>query len=142
MPKQGLAGMFRYGRLCGAVEGTVAACRIPMALIEPATWKRHLRLSSSKEDCRARAIQLVPSAASELQRAKTIIEQKRSCSASTGSREGRRMSKSNLCRCCGQPLPPQAREGAYLLAEVADLRRDREAPWHLDRRPHRDRLRR
>ena len=24
------------------------------------------------------------------------------------------MSKSNLCRCCGQPLPPQARGGAYL----------------------------
>ena len=70
MPKQGVAGMFRYGRVCGAVEGTVAACRIPMTLIKPATWKKHLRLNSSKEDCRARAIQLLPSAASELQRGK------------------------------------------------------------------------
>jgi hypothetical protein len=39
-------------------------------LIEPATWKRHLRLNSSKEDCRARAIQLLPGAADELQRVK------------------------------------------------------------------------
>jgi hypothetical protein len=26
MPKQGVTSMFRYGRVCGAVEGTVAAC--------------------------------------------------------------------------------------------------------------------
>jgi hypothetical protein len=70
MPKQGVTSMFRYGRVCGAIEGVVAACRIPMTLIEPATWKRHLRLNSSKEDCRARALQLLPNAAGELQRVK------------------------------------------------------------------------
>jgi hypothetical protein len=70
MPKQGVTSMFRYGRACGAVEGVVAACRIPLTLIEPATWKKHLRLNSSKEDMRARAIQLLPNAAGELQRAK------------------------------------------------------------------------
>ena len=62
--------MFRYGRVCGSLEGVIAACRIPLTLIEPATWKRHLRLNSSKEDCRARAIQLLPAAAGELQRVK------------------------------------------------------------------------
>jgi hypothetical protein len=57
----GRTSMFRYGRVAGAIEGTVAACRIPMTLIEPARWKHHLKLNSSKEDCRARAIQLPPS---------------------------------------------------------------------------------
>jgi crossover junction endodeoxyribonuclease RuvC len=70
MPRQGVISMFRYGRVAGAIEGTVAACRIPMTLIAPNAWKRHLRLSSSKEDCRARAIQLLPNAAGELQRVK------------------------------------------------------------------------
>jgi crossover junction endodeoxyribonuclease RuvC len=70
MPRQGVTSMFRYGRVCGAVEGIVAACRIPWTLIEPATWKKHLRLNSSKEDCRARTIQLLPDAAGELQRVK------------------------------------------------------------------------
>ena len=62
--------MFRYGRVAGAIEGVVAAQLIPLTLVEPATWKRHLRLNSSKEDCRARALQLLPSAAGELQRIK------------------------------------------------------------------------
>ena len=70
MPRQGVTSMFRYGRVVGAVEGVVAAQLIPLSLIEPATWKRHLRLNSNKEDCRARALQLLPSAASELQRVK------------------------------------------------------------------------
>jgi crossover junction endodeoxyribonuclease RuvC len=68
MPRQGVTSMFRYGRVAGAVEGVVAAQLIPLTLIEPTTWKHHLRLNSSKEDCRARAIQLLPSAAAELQR--------------------------------------------------------------------------
>jgi crossover junction endodeoxyribonuclease RuvC len=70
MPRQGVSSMFRYGRVAGAIEGVVAACRIPLTMVEPATWKRHLKLNSSKEDCRARAIQLLPSAANELQRVK------------------------------------------------------------------------
>jgi crossover junction endodeoxyribonuclease RuvC len=70
MPRQGVTSMFRYGRVAGAIEGVVAACRIPLTLVEPAVWKKHLHLNSSKEDCRARAIQLLPSAANELQRIK------------------------------------------------------------------------
>jgi hypothetical protein len=67
MPRQGVTSMFRYGRVAGAVEGVIAAQLIPLTLVEPATWKR---LNSSKEDCRARALQLLPSAAGELQRVK------------------------------------------------------------------------
>jgi crossover junction endodeoxyribonuclease RuvC len=70
MPKQGVTSMFRYGRVCGAIEGVVAACRIPLTLIEPNVWKKHLRLNGAKEDMRARAIQLLPGAANQLQRVK------------------------------------------------------------------------
>jgi hypothetical protein len=70
MPRQGVTSMFRYGRVAGAIEGVVAAQLIPLTLVEPTTWKRHLRLNSNKEDCRARALQLLPNAAGELQRVK------------------------------------------------------------------------
>jgi crossover junction endodeoxyribonuclease RuvC len=70
MPGQGVTSMFRYGRVAGAIEGVVAAQLIPFTLVEPTTWKHHLRLNSSKEDCRARAIQLLPTAANALQRVK------------------------------------------------------------------------
>jgi crossover junction endodeoxyribonuclease RuvC len=70
MPRQGVSSMFRFGRICGALEGVIAARGVPLTMVEPATWKKHLHLNSSKEDCRARAIQLLPSAAGELQRVK------------------------------------------------------------------------
>jgi len=70
MPRQGVSSMFRYGRVCGAVEGVVAAARIPITMVEPNVWKKHLRLNGSKEDAKLRAIQLLPSAAAELQRVK------------------------------------------------------------------------
>jgi crossover junction endodeoxyribonuclease RuvC len=69
MPRQGVTSMFRYGRICGALEGIIAARAIPIVLVEP-TWKRHLHLDSDKENCRAKAIQLLPSAAGELARMK------------------------------------------------------------------------
>ena len=50
-----------------AIEGVITPRGIPLTLCEP-IWKRHLRLNASKEVCRARAIQLLPSAANELQR--------------------------------------------------------------------------
>jgi crossover junction endodeoxyribonuclease RuvC len=70
MPKQGISGTFRYGRVSGAVEGIIGAHGIPMTLVEATTWKKAMRLNASKEDSRARAIQLVPTAASELARVK------------------------------------------------------------------------
>lgn len=68
MPKQGVAGVFRYARICGAVEGVVAARHIFLLMFEPTVWKRYFHLGLSKEDARGKAIQLLPSAASELRR--------------------------------------------------------------------------
>jgi crossover junction endodeoxyribonuclease RuvC len=70
MPRQGVASVFRYARCAGAIEGVIAANGIPLTLVQPVVWKRYFKLSASKEDARARAIQLLPSAAAELQKIK------------------------------------------------------------------------
>jgi hypothetical protein len=70
MPRQGVASVFRYARCAGAIEGVIAANGIPLTLIQPVTWKKHFKLDASKENARARAIQLLPSAAAELQKIK------------------------------------------------------------------------
>jgi hypothetical protein len=70
MPRQGVSSVFRYARCAGAIEGVIAANGIPLTLIQPRAWKGYFRLSASKEDARARAIQLLPAAAAQLQRVK------------------------------------------------------------------------
>jgi hypothetical protein len=63
MPKNGAVSMFNYGRSYGDVRGVVGALEVPIHFVTPATWKRHLGLSSDKEECRLRAIQLFPAVA-------------------------------------------------------------------------------
>jgi crossover junction endodeoxyribonuclease RuvC len=70
MSRQGISSTFRYARAAGAVEGTVAALRIPLTMVAPVTWKKFFKLTSSKEHSRLRAVQLLPSAADELRRVK------------------------------------------------------------------------
>jgi hypothetical protein len=60
MPKQGLSSTFKFGCGYGMVQGVVAACGVPVALVTPAKWKRHYGLSSDKEQSRAAAIKLWP----------------------------------------------------------------------------------
>jgi crossover junction endodeoxyribonuclease RuvC len=71
MPKQGASSGFKYGRAVGALEGIVAACEIPLTIVEPAVWKKvHGLRSSDKEASRQRALQLFPSAHALLARKK------------------------------------------------------------------------
>jgi crossover junction endodeoxyribonuclease RuvC len=71
MPHQGVSSMFRYGRVCGVVEGVIAARCVPITLVEANSWKRAMNLDGSKEeDARARAILLLPTIANELQHRK------------------------------------------------------------------------
>jgi hypothetical protein len=70
MPRQGVASVFRYARCAGAIESVIAANGIPLTLIQPRMWKGYFRLGASKEDARARAIQLLPAASAQLQRVK------------------------------------------------------------------------
>ena len=68
MPGQGVSSMFSMGDSFGCIRGVIAACGMPVHIITPQSWKKHYRLGSDKEVCRAKAIELFPGA--ELSRKK------------------------------------------------------------------------
>ena len=69
-PAQGRSSIFCFGRTTGAIEVIIALAGIPIEIVSPGRWKRDLRLSSAKEDARALALRLYPSAAEHLRRVK------------------------------------------------------------------------
>ena len=73
MPGQGVSGMFRFGTAFGQILGVLQALEIPYELVQPAKWKREMRLPGGKgkgETALLRAIELMPSMAGELKRKK------------------------------------------------------------------------
>ena len=54
----------------GALEGVVQCLNLPHTLVAPRDWKQALKLSDSKEQCRAAALRRWPEAAALLQRVK------------------------------------------------------------------------
>lgn len=60
MPRDGAVQAFSFGRSRGVIEGTVAALEIPTTLVDPAVWKRQMRVTADKDVSRARASQLFP----------------------------------------------------------------------------------
>jgi site-specific DNA-methyltransferase (adenine-specific) len=63
MPNQGASSGFKYGRAVGAIEATVAACGIPLTILEPRVWKQFHRLrGDDKELSRQRVLQPFPNA--------------------------------------------------------------------------------
>jgi crossover junction endodeoxyribonuclease RuvC len=63
MPKQGVAGVFKFGKGYGAVLGVIAAHEIPLAEPTPSQWKQGMGLGKDKELSRALAIKTWPSMA-------------------------------------------------------------------------------
>ena len=63
MPGQGVSGVFAFGKAFGTVLGVLAALGVPMTLVAPASWKRALHVPAAKDGARARASQLMPTAA-------------------------------------------------------------------------------
>lgn len=49
MPKQGVAGMFTFGKNAGFIEGLLVAYKIPYQLVPPQTWKKEFCLNSDKQ---------------------------------------------------------------------------------------------
>jgi crossover junction endodeoxyribonuclease RuvC len=49
MPKQGVASTFKYGRVCGAIEGMLAVLGIPYTMVEPVKWTKVLHLGLSRD---------------------------------------------------------------------------------------------
>jgi crossover junction endodeoxyribonuclease RuvC len=63
MPGQGVTSMFRFGQSVGAVEGVLAALRMPLVRVRPQEWKKHAGLSGTAKDvARGLAIDLYPAA--------------------------------------------------------------------------------
>lgn len=61
MPKQGVSSMFRFGRAAGAIEGALAALKVPTTFVRPTIWKRDIGAKAKQaEDIRALAIQTWP----------------------------------------------------------------------------------
>lgn len=60
MPGQGVAGMFKFGRSKGIIEGVVGALGCPVEMPSPTLWKRDLKVGADKERSRALAIELWP----------------------------------------------------------------------------------
>jgi crossover junction endodeoxyribonuclease RuvC len=68
MPGQGVSSVFSFGKSYGVVIGTLATLGIPMTFVSPVTWKKGLAVPAAKDGARARASQLMPSAAHNWQR--------------------------------------------------------------------------
>lgn len=49
MPKQGVVGVFTFGKEAGFLEGVLQALGISYQLIRPQTWKKEFGLSSDKQ---------------------------------------------------------------------------------------------
>lgn len=65
MPKQGVRSMFTYGVGFGILLGVLAALDIPWTPVGAAAWKRAMAVPAAKDGARARASQLLPTAAEQ-----------------------------------------------------------------------------
>jgi crossover junction endodeoxyribonuclease RuvC len=65
MPRQGVSGVFAFGKCFGIVLGVLAARAVPLTLVSPIRWKRALGVPAAKDGARARASQLLPAAAEQ-----------------------------------------------------------------------------
>lgn len=62
MPGQGVSSVFSFGDSYGCCRATVAVLGLSTVLVPPAVWKKHFNLGREKEDSRALAIRLFPTA--------------------------------------------------------------------------------
>lgn len=63
MPGQGVSSMFNFGMNYGAIQGVLAANKIPCNLVTPQKWKKHHGLIGKDKECaRTLAIQKFPTA--------------------------------------------------------------------------------
>lgn len=62
MPGQGVAGVFSLGETAGCIRGVLTARGYSTEYVSPRTWKRHFGMTADKEQARAKAIMLYPSA--------------------------------------------------------------------------------
>lgn len=60
-PGQGVTSMFTFGHAAGTVRGVLGALEIPVRMVTPQAWKKHVGLlNKDKDAARSLAIQLWP----------------------------------------------------------------------------------
>ncbi len=61
MAGQGVTSVFSFGRSFGMIEGILAAFKLPVTYVAPATWVKAVGRGQGKDASRARAMELFPS---------------------------------------------------------------------------------
>lgn len=67
-PNQGVSGMFAFGYGAGMIEGMCAMAGIPLVFVQPAVWKRALKVTADKGSSRLMAQRLWPAHAASFAR--------------------------------------------------------------------------
>ena len=57
---QGVTSVFSFGRSFGMIEGILAALKMPVTFVAPATWVKGVGRGPGKDASRARAMELFP----------------------------------------------------------------------------------
>lgn len=67
---QGVTSVFSFGRSFGMIEGILAAFRLPVTFVPPATWVKAVGRGQGKDASRARAMELFPENQADFKRVK------------------------------------------------------------------------
>jgi len=70
MAGQGVTSVFSFGRSFGMIDGILAAFRLPVTFVPPATWVKAVGRGQGKDASRARAMELFPSDQDQFKRVK------------------------------------------------------------------------
>jgi crossover junction endodeoxyribonuclease RuvC len=70
MAGQGVTSVFSFGRSFGMIEGILAAFKLPVTFVPPATWVKAVGRGQGKDASRARAMELFPSNQADFKRVK------------------------------------------------------------------------
>jgi crossover junction endodeoxyribonuclease RuvC len=70
MAGQGVTSVFSFGRSFGMIEGILAAFKMPVTFVPPATWVKAVGRGQGKDASRARAMELFPSDQEQFKRVK------------------------------------------------------------------------
>lgn len=60
MAGQGVTSVFSFGRSFGMIEGILAALKMPVTFVAPATWVKGVGRGPGKDASRSRAMELFP----------------------------------------------------------------------------------
>lgn len=70
MAGQGVTSVFSFGRSFGMIEGILAAYKLPVTFVPPATWVKAVGRGQGKDASRARAMELFPNNQADFKRVK------------------------------------------------------------------------